>query len=103
MKLKVAYFPNLPRHSHYDITNESPDGPSNKYSVIKDLSEAMANRLVSCYNNCEGLNPELIPEALRVLERLCNLGNGDKPGNSIGNVIAQDILKKLRVDSINGN
>ena len=35
-----------------------------------DFSESNALRIVACVNACEGINPEVIPEMVRMLDRL---------------------------------
>jgi hypothetical protein len=46
--------------------------PDAGYSVLriesKDECVANAKHLVACWNNCEGLNPERVPELLKALK-----------------------------------
>jgi len=53
--------------------------------TMKDQEQAIAY-IQHCVNN--------YPALVEALEKLAKLGNGDQYGNSNGNVIAQDALRK---------
>ena len=59
-------------------------------SALEDLSRQVGN--MRC-ENCDSKD-ELLKEMAEALEKLSRLGNEPYLGNSIGNLIAQEALKK---------
>jgi hypothetical protein len=42
--------------------------------VMRDVDTATTQRLVACWNACEGINPEAVPELLAALEEIARRG-----------------------------
>lgn len=57
--------------------------PNNEIELIENRDELQSLR-------------QQLTEVQGTLERLACLGNGDKWGNSIGNIMAQDALRRLK-------
>ena len=75
------------RHAGYDCMSggfevkAKDGGPFGGSFVVFDcaaqggeaLAKANAHRMVACWNNCEGINPEAVPELLGALSDLARL------------------------------